>query len=109
MEINFNGYDNKALTFACEAGVTAGKPVKLSGSATISAAQTGESFIGVALSVRDGYAAVQLAGYTELKKNGNITPGYVKLAAAAEGVKAAEGGREYLVLYTDADMVGFVL
>lgn len=109
MDINFSGYNETVLTFECTSGVTAGIPVKMSAAGKVTAASANDTFIGVARSVRDGYAAVQLGGYVEMKKNGTIGLGYTKLVAAAEGVKAAETGIDRLVIYSDSNNVGFIL
>ena len=58
---------------------------------------------------KDGYAAVQLEGYTEAAKNGTINVGYNKLTAAAEGVKTGSSGIERLVIYSDESTVGIIL
>ena len=109
MDINFNGYRENVLTFACESTVAAGKLVKMSASGKVANAAADDDFIGVALSVRDGYAAVQLDGYLEQPKSGTVSVGYNKLVAASSGVKAAESGVDRLVVYSDDSIVGFIL
>ena len=109
MEINFNGYRENALTFACTSAVKAGDLVKMSASGTVAPADANGDFIGVALSVRDGYAAVQLDGYVEYAKNGTVNTGVVKLVNTSTGVKAAESGIDRLVVYVDSNTVGFIL
>ena len=109
MNINFNGYKENVLTFACESTVAPGKLVKMSASGKVANAAAGDSFIGVAISAEDGYAAVQLDGYTEQPKSGTVTVGYAKLIAAASGVKTGESGIDRLVIYVDDSTVGFIL
>ena len=85
MNVNFNGYDENVLTF--EAGTnlkTAGVPVKMTDDGKVTACTSGEVFCGICLSLRGGYATVQLKGYVTT-------------------------GREYLVLNSTADSVGFIL
>ena len=109
MEINFNGYKENVLTLECESTVTAGKLVKMSASGKVANASADDGFIGVAVSVRGGYAAVQLDGYIETAKSGTVNVGYNKLVAASSGVKTAESGIDRLVIYVDDTTVGFIL
>lgn len=109
MDISFNGFKENVLTFECESTVTAGKLVKMSASGKVANAAADDSFIGVALSVSQGYAAVQIGGYVEAPKSGTVNVGYNKLAAASSGVKAAESGIDRLVITVDDSTVGFIL
>jgi hypothetical protein len=109
MDINFNGYKENVLTFECESTVAAGKLVKMSASGKVANAAANDAFIGVAVSVRGGYAAVQLEGYVETAKSGTVNVGYNKLVAASSGVKTAESGIDRLVIYSDDSTVGFIL
>ena len=109
MNISFNGYRENVLTFECESTVAAGDLVKMSASGKVAKCSANDAFVGVCLSAKGGYAAVQLDGYVELKKSGTINVGYNKLAAAASGVKTAEAGADRLVIYTDDTNVGFIL
>ena len=110
MNINFNGYRENVLTFECESGVAAGKLVKMSASGKVSACNANDDFIGVALNVKDGYAAVQTDGYVEVQKTGTVNPGYNKLIAATYGaVKTSESGIDRLVLYVEGNAIGFIL
>ena len=109
MDISFNGYKENVLTFECESTVAAGKLVKMSASGKVANASADDDFIGVAVSVRDGYAAVQLDGYVETAKTGTVNVGYNKLVVAASGVKTAEAGIDRLVVYSGDSTVGFIL
>ena len=109
MDISFNGYKDNVLTFECESTVAAGKLVKMSASGKVANASANDDFIGVALSVSGGYAAVQLDGYVETAKSGTVNVGYNKLVAASSGVKAAESGIDRLVVYSGDSTVGFIL
>ena len=109
MEISFNGYKENVLTCECAGTVAAGDVVKMSASGKIAKCSANDAFIGVCLSTKGGYAAVQLDGYTEAKKNGTINVGYNKLSAAATGVKVGETGIDRLVIYSDDTTVGFIL
>ena len=109
MDISFIGYKENVITFECESTVAAGKLVKMSASGKVANAAANDSFIGVALSVSEGYAAVQLDGYVEQPKSGTVNVGYNKLVAASSGVTAAESGIDRLVVYSDSSKVGFIL
>lgn len=111
MNVNFKGFMEEVTTFECDSTVTAGVPVKLLSSGKVSACADGNNFIGVAVNVRDGYCAVQLHGYVEMPVSGTVAVGHQKLSAAASGkIKAnTSTGREYLVLDTSADNIGFIL
>ena len=109
MNINFNGYRENVLTFACSGTVAAGDIVSVSASGTVAKASADSDFIGVCVSSEGGYAAVQLDGYVELAKSGTVNVGYNKLVAASSGVKTAEAGVDRLVIYVDDTTVGFIL
>ena len=109
MDINFTGYQENVLTFACDDDVTAGDLVGMSTSGTVKKAAENSNFIGMCLSVRDGYAAVQLSGYAEAPKSATINVGYNKLVTAASGVKIGSSGVDRLVVYSDDTTVGFLL
>ncbi len=104
MELSFNGFGENAATFTANPGVSAGIPVKMTGNGTVGACNAGDSFCGVTLGVRNGYAAVQLAGYTRLSYSGTAPAvGWQNIFAAADGKaqSAATGGRQMLVLDVD--------
>ena len=72
MDINFNGFKENVLTFACDNTVEEGGLVMMTSSGKVTKAAENSNFVGVCVGVRDGYAAVQLEGYTEAAKNGTI-------------------------------------
>ena len=111
MNVNFNGYGENAVTFETDGLVnTAGVPVKMTDDGKVTACASGDVFCGVCLSVRDGYAVVQLSGYVTMPAKTKIAAGYKKLAAGENSaVAVSASGREYLVLNSTADSVGFIL
>ena len=109
MNINFSGFNEKVVTFECENTVAAGKLVKMSANGKVANAAANDDFIGVALSVNGGYAAVQIGGYVELVKTGTVNVGYNKLVAATNAVKTAESGIDRLVVLVDGNLIGFIL
>ena len=90
MNVNFNGYDENVLTF--EAGInlkTAGVPVKMTDDGKVTACTSGEVFCGICLSLRGGYATVQLKGYVTMPAKSKIAVGYKKLAAGEGSARTA--------------------
>lgn len=111
MNVNFKGFGENVATFIADSSITdTGVPVKMSGDGTVAKCSKNDLFCGVCVGLRGGYAAVQLSGYVTLKAGAKIAPGYKKLAAGDNG-SAAEyaSGREYLVIDSTADSVGFIL
>ena len=109
MDINFNGFNEKVLTFLADDLVTEGCLVTMSESGTVTKASDNDSFIGVCMNVRDGYAAVQVEGYVEADLTGEVSVGDAILTATTSGVQAAEEGKSYRVIYVGTDVVGFLL
>lgn len=113
MKVSFNGYDESVTTFEAADGVTAGCPVKMVGNGKVGPCTAKEAFCGIALSVRNGFAAVQLKGfYGKLAFSGSdMAVGAQKLGAAANKVEVASAGRECLVVEVDntASTCGIIL
>lgn len=109
MDINFNGFNEQVTTFMADNTVTEGCMVKMKSSGTVTKCAADDAFLGVCLNVRDGYAAVQVEGYVETASTGEISVGDSALAAAASGVKAAQSGSAYRVIFVGDDTVGFLL
>ena len=112
MSVSFNGFNKNTATFKTAEDITAGGAVKISADATVAACSDGENFCGFALDGEGGYACVQLCGAVTAGYSGTAPAlGYSKLAAAVGGVKAAESGREYLVIAVDtaANTVTFLM
>lgn len=104
MKISLYGFGEATATFEADSGVTPGMPVKITGNGAVVACSAKDNFCGVAVSVRDGFAAVQLRGYTVLPYAGTSAPavGYQTLSAAGGGkVQVDTAGRSILV--TDVD------
>lgn len=102
MKVSFEGIGETMATFHSE-GATAGKCVKLAANKTVAVCADGERIAGISLADNAGFAAVQLGGVVTLPYTGTApAAGFAALAAnAAGGVKAAEAGKEYLVLDVD--------
>ncbi len=111
MNVNFNGYGENVATFIADGSITeAGVPVKISADGTVAACSSGDTFCGICVAVRDGYAAVQLAGYAKVNTAAKLTLGFTKLAAGANGKIAANTtGREHLVIDSTATEAGIIL
>ena len=104
MRISFDGVGQWGATFRCQ-NVSEGQLVQVSGNGTVGACAAGDGFAGPVLHMgRDGRACtVQLGGVAAVAYSGTApTAGWAELAAdGSGGVKAMEGGREYLVLDVD--------
>ena len=62
MNVNFNGFGENAATFIADKTLTeAGMPVKMKDNGTVAKCDASENFCGVCVSVRGGYAVVQLS------------------------------------------------
>ena len=111
MEINFNGFGENVATFIADNSLTeAGVPVKITGDGTVGKCGGNEAFCGVCVGLRDGFAAVQLAGYVRMPALAKIDAGYRKLAAGSQGDVAVNSvGRELLVVDSTANEIGFIL
>ena len=111
MNVNFNGFGENVLTFIADSGLTeTGVPVKMSDNGTVAKCSRNDVFCGVCVGLRNGYAAVQLAGYVRMPAAAKITVGYKKLAADSNGgVAVNSSGRELLVVDSTATEVGFIL
>ena len=110
MNVNFNGFGENAATFIADGTLTeAGVPVKMKDNGTVAKCGANENFCGMCVSVRGGYAVVQLSGYVKVKSDKKIAVGYKKLSATAGGVSVTTTGREYLVLDSTDTSVGFIL
>lgn len=111
MNVNFSGFNENVVTFEVSgSGVTMGTPVKMASSHTVEMCNDNDNMIGVAVNVRNGYAAVQLSGYVEMPTDDEFEVGYQKISAGADSkVKNAQSGREYLVCASENGIVGFIL
>ena len=109
---DYTGFGEQALTFACEETTVAGNPVTVSANDTVSPSADGESFVGVAATVRNSVATVIMGGFVCLPFSGSAPAlGAAYLVADGQGgVKSAESGRSAMVINVDAEKgtVGFV-
>lgn len=79
MNVNFNGFGENAATFIADGTLTeAGVPVKMKDNGTVAKCGANENFCGMCVSVRGGYAVVQLSGYVTVKSDKKIGVGYKK-------------------------------
>ena len=97
MNVSFEEICRLSVTFA-QAGCQAAQVCKVSGNGKVAPCAEGEKLCGIVEHVRGGHAAVQVAGFVEVKVTGAVDVGYVNLCAdGTGGVKAGEG-KEYLVV-----------
>ena len=115
MKVSFEGIGERAMTFfnADTNPAEAGKTVKMSAGAMVSACADGDKLAGLCIDADASLATVKTAGFVTASYTGaDPAVGFASLAAdAAGGVKVSAGGREYLVVEVDAAAtpVGFIL
>lgn len=110
MNINFNGFNEKVLTFEADSTITQPNQwVKLTANGTVAQADASSKLVGVTVNVRGGYCGVMLSGTVTAKKSGDIALGYTKLVYTVNGIAAGTAGREHLVLSVTDDTVTFIL
>ena len=100
MNVSFEEIGRMAVTFA-QSGCENGQVCKVSENGTVAPCAAGEKFCGIVEGVRGGFAAVQVAGFAEVKYTGTMSLGYVNLCANGQGGVKAGSGREYLVVSVD--------
>lgn len=108
--MGFNGFYDYTVTFEADTTVEQGSLVKMIDDNTVGICEEGDKVCGVCVNVREGYAAVKLAGYVEIAVSGSVNVGYQKLSAAdSTSMKTDTQGREYLVVSADTDTAGIIL
>lgn len=106
MNISLQGYQENVATFEAEEAVQPGNLVKLTANGKVGQCADSDVFIGIAISVREGCAAVQLSGYYQVAfEDTQPSLGWQTLSAkSASAVKTDPAG--HLCLVTDVDTVG---
>lgn len=101
--VSLEGYGEKMATFVADDSVKKGVPVTVSGNGTVTAAAAGNNFCGIAHSVRNGCAAVQLAGFVRIGYTDTVPSyGYQSFVAdGSGGIKNGSGGFTALVVELD--------
>ena len=97
MNVSFEEIGRLSVTFM-QSGCAGGQVCKVSGSGMVAPCAAGDKFCGVAEHVRGAHAAVQVAGFAEVKVTGAVSVGYVNLCADGTGGVKAGTGKEYLVV-----------
>ena len=101
MNVSFQGMDELVLTFKAGSGLEKGDFVKITDNGTVGVCASGDVPVGVALNVRNGFAAVQVRGFVEAEYTGTLSLGWQELGAAGKKLSAAAGGRRCLVADRD--------
>lgn len=105
MKISLKGYGENTATFKTKYDVTPGEPVYFSDNHEVTACNNGDRFAGSVVNTKDGYACVQLDGYTTFKYSGSEpSVGFGTLVGDGNGgVRTDAAGRQYII--TDVDTV----
>ena len=97
MKVSYEGVAEQVATFQVDGSsnpaVQVGTVVALSGNGTVKACPASTAPAGVVLGVKDGLAAVQVAGYMRLPCAEALTVGYAQLALDSSSKLAAGTGR----------------
>jgi hypothetical protein len=114
MDISLNGYNEQIATFECDANLAKGDLVKITQNLKVAKADTdNDMFCGKAISVRNGFASIQLSGYMEATYSGTISLGFKTVAVDSSGnVKTVTtGGNKILIVNVDTvnNKIGFIL
>lgn len=111
MKVSLEGFEEKVVTFEAEDAVTADSMVVLTGNGKVGpCAKAGDVPAGVALNVRNGFAAVQTGGYVKLPCAPAMTVGWHHLALNSDlAVAEADGGRCALVTDVSDGVCGVIL
>ena len=97
MKVSFEGIGEMVATFPVKGAVVKGQMVKLTQAGQVSPCQAGDSFCGLAVNVREGFAGVQFAGLAQVSYSGDSAPvcGWNALVAdGTGGVSVAEESDE---------------
>ena len=100
MNVSFEEIGRLSVTFGQE-DCQGGQVCKVSGNGRVVPCAEGEKLCGIVEHVRGAHAAVQVAGFAEVKITGTVSAGYVNLCADGIGGVKAGAGREYLVVSVD--------
>lgn len=84
-KVSFEDIGMVTATFTAREDVKSGQVVKITGNGEVGACADGDAFCGLALSVRSGFAGVQVKGFACVPTSGTVTLGRVKLAADGAG------------------------
>lgn len=103
MKVAFTGYAENVTTLETDGAVKPGTVVKMKGNGMVGPCSAKDKFCGVALSIREQCAAVQLNGYVRVAYTGTAPAvGWALLNAnGSGGVQAEASGREMLVMDVD--------
>lgn len=92
MSISFKGFNEQILTFRTQGEIKNGSLVKMSESATVAPCENGDDFIGIAVHVNGGIAAVQVGGYASLNYSGSAPALGACAISAADSAHICSGG-----------------
>lgn len=110
--ISFTGFHENMVTFNCDDTVVVGAPVSVNGNAAVTKSASGAAFCGIARSVREGCASVQMGGYMRLPYTGTAPSfGVTNIAADGNGGIKSGTGRTVVVVEVDTAAMecGFIL
>ncbi len=92
MSISFKGFNEQVITFKVQGEVEPGTLVKMCESETVESCASGDEFIGIAVNVHGGIAAVQVGGYIDLPYSGTAPSLGSTSISAANAAQIKNGG-----------------
>ena len=103
MSVSFGGIGDIYATFMADTGLTANTLVKMSDNNEVTACAEGDRFIGICTEVSaDGYATVQLKGFSEMPYTGSDPViGALRLVAGSDNEVSVDSGDTVSVTDTD--------
>ena len=110
MKTCYLGIGEVVATFNLDGNGEIGDFVKMSGNGTVAVCSQTDNPIGKISSKSGDVVGIQLKGYMEGKISGTgHTLGHLKISAAAGSVAVSANGTPVLVVYKDADKIGFFI
>lgn len=114
MSLSAQGFNAQNITLKTAGNISAGYPVQLSSSYTVTSASVDSQFCGVVAKVKDDLASVQVTGFVTLPYTDTApTVGYCNLVSNGNGGVKVDNtnGKSYLTLTVDKinKTVGIIL
>ena len=103
-KVSFDDIGAVVATFAAKEDIVPGQVVKITANGEAGACSANDAFAGLALSLRSGFAGVQVKGFMTVPITGSVALGRVSLAADGTGgvQTASSGGVAALVVSVDS-------
>ena len=91
MSVSLKGFNTQIASFESDSAVTAGMAVGITANNKVAKATAASGVAGVCVNVREGIAAIQLAGYVRVKYSGDTAPTGEHEPAFPDSARAGDG------------------